>query len=97
MTNLFIITNNAIEQGVFTEEEVKEYLEMGFRLPLHTFAEWKRLGYSVKKGEKARMMCYIWRYKGGEPKDTEEINTDENGYYKVKAYFFTKEQVQGAA
>ena len=28
----------------------------------HTFAEWKRMGYSVKKGQHAALTCQIWKY-----------------------------------
>ncbi len=28
----------------------------------HTFAEWKRKGYSVKKGQKAALSCQLWKY-----------------------------------
>lgn len=50
MTNLTIITSAAIQAGIFTEAEADAIIKSGHELPLHTFAEWKRLGYSVKKG-----------------------------------------------
>lgn len=28
----------------------------------HTFAEWKRMGYSVKKGQHAALTCQLWKY-----------------------------------
>lgn len=28
----------------------------------HTFAEWKRMGYSVKKGQHAALVCRLWKY-----------------------------------
>ena len=28
----------------------------------HTFAEWKRMGYSVKKGAKSAITCQLWKY-----------------------------------
>ena len=28
----------------------------------HTFAEWKRMGYSVKKGQHAALVCNLWKY-----------------------------------
>lgn len=30
--------------------------------PVHTFAYWKSLGYSVKKGEKAKLTIMIWKH-----------------------------------
>lgn len=43
----------------------------------HTFAEWKRMGYSVKKGQHAALVCNLWKY------------TDKPGKAAraVKAYF----------
>lgn len=95
MTNLAIITDEAINQGIFTKEQAEEILEAGFRLPIHTFAEWKRLGYFVKKGEKARMICRIWRHRGDSSTAIEDEEIEENGnFYLTKAFFFTLDQVQ---
>lgn len=101
MTNLTIITNEAIAQGLFTEEQAQEYFENGYTLPLHTFKEWQRLGYSVKKGEHAKMTCYIWRFNNKKKKQQNDNENDENNqeineqdFYKVKAFFFTAEQVE---
>lgn len=60
---------------------------------LHTFAEWKRLGFSVKKGEKARCKIAIWNK--SIKKDTEDEEENDDGYFYTKvAAFFTKNQVQ---
>lgn len=77
MTNLAIITAAAIQAGIFTEDEAESIIQSGHELPLHTFAEWKRLGYSVKKGEKARMRCDIWR-KSNKKQQTEDGEEAEN-------------------
>ena len=53
MTNEQIIFNAAISSGIFTKEEAIAILESGRRLPLHTYQEWRRLGYQVKQNEHA--------------------------------------------
>ena len=38
----------------------------------HTFAEWKRMGYSVKKGQHAALVCNLWKYTDKPGKATRE-------------------------
>lgn len=99
MSNFEIIANNAINAGLYTKEQVLEIIASGFRLPLHTFAEWKRLGFSVKKGEKARMTCRIWKFsdRKTETADDENVQEGDSNYYLTKAFFFTREQVEEIA
>lgn len=52
MSNEEIIVKSAISAGIFSEEEAAAYIMNGLRLPIHTFSEWKNLGYMVKKDEK---------------------------------------------
>ena len=60
---------------------------------LHTFAEWKRLGFSVKKGEKARCKIAIWNKSTKNKKEDEE--QEDNSYFYTKvAVFFSMNQVQ---
>ena len=60
---------------------------------LHTFAEWKRLGFSVKKGEKARCKIAIWNKSAKNKKEDEE--QEDNSYFYTKvAAFFSMNQVQ---
>jgi hypothetical protein len=65
---------------------------------LHTFQIWKKMGFTVKKGEHAVSMVYIWKMKTGkrgsddETSDTEEVTNE--GFVKVKAYLFSASQVQ---
>lgn len=72
---------------------------------LHTFAEWRRLGYSVNKGEHAALSCIIWRAKTGKPaqqadaQQLQELAPDADGevisgYYKHLAHFFAASQVR---
>lgn len=97
MTNLQIITESAIGAGLYTEEEVQAIFESGHALPLYTFKEWQRRGYQVRKGEKAKLSCDIWRRKdkkGTFPtNDGNDVEIDESYFYKHKAHFFTAEQV----
>ena len=60
---------------------------------LHTFAEWKRLGLSVKKGEKARCKIAIWN-KSTKNKKEDEEQEDSSYFYTKVAAFFTRNQVQ---
>lgn len=63
---------------------------------LHTFAEWKRLGFSVKKGEKARCKIAIWNksIKSKKDDDEESSQEDDSYFYTKVAAFFTRNQVQ---
>lgn len=102
MTNEQIIYSAAINAGIFSEAEAQKYVQSGRRLPLHTFAEWKKHGYSVRKGEHAALTVRIWRnksVKASEPADNKEAKkTDEEEindcYYLVTAHLFTGAQVE---
>lgn len=100
MTNFQIIFNEAVANGLYTEAEAISLIQEHGGLPLHTFAEWKRHGLLVKKGEHAKLTCYIWRMKnktGTLPmKDGDDVEIDENHWYKTKAFFFTRDQVEKA-
>lgn len=66
---------------------------------IHTFATWKALGYSVKKGEHAKASFPIWKYKAGkeavEATETEEAKEATPSHmFMTKAFFFTFDQVQ---
>lgn len=96
MTNTKIIFDAAIASGIFTAEQAEAILSTGRRLPLHTFAEWKKLGYIVKKGEKSRLSVDIWMKSNRKKKDENEQETavEENRFYKKLSHFFTFDQVQ---
>jgi antirestriction protein ArdC len=79
------------------KEIISRYIAMNELEPsieLHTFAEWKRLGYKVKKGEKSKHKISIWKRttKKVENEKGEEVET-QNYFLKLLA-FFTKEQVE---
>jgi len=63
---------------------------------LKTFAQWKSLGYSVCKGEKALLQCELWtpcKYKS----DNKEEGEDKKEYKKMflkKSSLFSIEQVK---
>lgn len=97
MTNLTIITSAAIQAGIFTEAEADAIIKSGHELPLHTFAEWKRLGYSVKKGEKARMRCDIWRKSNKKVQTAYGEEVENDRFYKKLSHFFTIDQVEKIA
>jgi hypothetical protein len=70
---------------------------------LKTFAEWKKEGYSVIKGEKACMKLDLWKPFTAKVKDEEtgEYEKDENGNIKTETRFklvpsclFSIEQVE---
>ena len=62
MTNSQIIVNEAINAGLYTENEIKAFVkEHGFS-PVNTFVEWKKLGFIVKKDEKAKIKTKLWKY-----------------------------------
>ena len=72
--------------------------KMTFQEPeqIHTFAAWKQIGFSVKKGEKAVAAFPIWKYRAG--KTEIDANGDEQTgkahmFLKV-SHFFTQEQVE---
>lgn len=66
--------------------------------PIHTFAAWQSLGYSVKKGEKSRIKFPIWKHatKTVEVTDKAGNKTEEQAasmFLKTSA-FFTFSQVE---
>lgn len=101
MTNLQIITDTAIAQGLYTEAEAKAFFDSGNTLPLHTYKEWASRGYQVRKGEHAAMVCDIWRLKNKKAtrpmQDGEDKEIDESHFFKHKAFFFTDKQVERIA
>lgn len=89
--NEIAVVNAAGEQFVIAEPE-----------ELHTFAVWKKMGFVVKKGEKAIAQFPIWNYSQKKVLDEDKKPVlDEDGNEMVKssmymkvAAFFTASQVE---
>lgn len=96
MTNAQIIMEQQLllaEDGILREDEDGEIQA------IHTYQAWKKLGYQVRKGEKAVAKFPVWKYMTSkkqeeEADDNEEAGTKKRGrmYLKLSA-FFTDEQV----
>lgn len=81
MNNATLILQAKAANNIPLEEEI------------HTFAEWKRLGFSVKKGEKAKYKIAIWNKSTKNKKEDEE--QEDNSYFYTKvAAFFSMDQVK---
>lgn len=109
MTNkeiIFTESLKAFEKGLLKETGKKIIVELpdGSKKEvneleeIHTFAKWKELGYSVKKGEKSKIKFPIWKYtvkkieytdRNGEEQESEKSNM----FLKFSA-FFTSSQVE---
>lgn len=68
---------------------------------LHTFDFWKKEGKSVKKGEKALLECYLWKYTTKPSKEQREKAAAEGKeaapdphYYPTKSHLFSCLQVE---
>ena len=110
MTNNEIIINQAIAHGIYTKAEAQAIVAAKGCLPIHTFAEWKKAGYSVKRGEHAAITCDLWKYterpgKAAKAARAEAAKAGQNGpdadapdphYYMAKARLFTLDQVKPA-
>lgn len=102
MTNSEIITSEIIGHGIMTEEQLASFVNENGYLPLNTFAEWKRFGFIVKRGEHATITSKLWRFTDKKKKGTrlkteldKAAEKQDNGrYYLAKAFLFTSEQVQ---
>ena len=68
----------------------------------HTFAEWKRMGYSVKEGQHAALVCNLWKYTEKPGKAAreaaaaagEEAPEVDPHFYMTKAHLFHALQVE---
>ena len=111
MTNEQIIQKSAVLAGIFTESEAAAIISSGRRLPLHTYAEWKRMGYQVKQGEHAALTVMLWKYHEGKKTGrTVEVagmlnpdgspatveEQESSHHYKTTAHLFTASQVERA-
>lgn len=81
MTNMQIIMGAMVMYGV-TEA-------------VDTYAGWKRKGYQVKRGEKAKFNTKIWKPCG--KRKAEDNEEDTKKLILVNASFFVKSQVEEVA
>lgn len=79
-----------VDDGHGGEKEIAEPEE------IHTFAMWKSLGYSVRKGEKAVAKFAIWKHttRKGIDENGEEI--DKSRMFLKDACWFSASQVEQA-
>ena len=90
MTNAEIIYMESIElvkQGVLKAIA-------GQPEPIHTFAKWKSMGYSVKKGEKAIAKITIWKYTSRTKTDDDGNEIDDSKCFPKVSAFFKTSQVE---
>jgi hypothetical protein len=105
MTNAQIIFNEAVElmkdgkigtTGKQFEVEDENGNKMMLDEPedIHTFKAWKKLGYCVKKGEKAVAQFYIWKCVSKKVENSEGMTEEQKRMFMKKASFFSASQVQ---
>ncbi len=96
MTNNLIIVKYLLDHEL--TQYTKEYLGEIIPINFHTYAEWKRNGYQVKRGEKSQHKLQIWKmvHKKVKTEDNDGENKSENveSFVKTTASFFTIEQVE---
>lgn len=95
MTNENIIYNAAVNSGLFSASEAQAIVASGRRLPLHTYSEWRRMGYQVKRGERAALSVVLWKYCS----KTVEVDGQEQetgDCHRTTAHLFTAAQVEKA-
>lgn len=82
------------EDDIFTAEMAAQ--------TFHTFAEWKRMGYSVKKGQHAAMVVNLWKYTEKPGRAAKEAaaqagqdapETDPH-FYMARSHLFNRLQVE---
>ena len=97
MTNEQMIVSAAIQSGIISETAATAYIKSGRRLPIHTYSEWKRMGYQVKPGEHAALVLYLWKFRKPSKKEQEEgEDPTRETAYRAKSHLFTLEQVEKA-
>ena len=104
MTNYEIISARAkalAEAGVIASTleivNLSDGTSLAVRIPeeIHTFAEWKRRGFSVLKGSHAVDAFRVWKYRSRTRTDEETgEEIDESKMFMQKAYFFSRSQVK---
>ena len=94
MTNLEIVAHEAIVNKIYTKEQIESMVVAMQDLGLHTYGEWRKAGYQVRKGEKARIKTYLWKKTSKKTVNKETGKEEkESKFYLCKTYLFTREQV----
>lgn len=101
MSNEQIIAKTAIAAGLFTEEEILDYMTKEQDVPLHSVMGWKMRSpkgyeYRIKKGEHG-LECRLWQKRKHKDKPEEDYGKDNkklHDFYLVKTYLFDKSQVE---
>lgn len=105
MTNAQIIFNEAVElmkngkigttgRQFEVEDENGNKMILDEPEDIHTFQAWKKLGYCVKKGEKAVAQFHIWKCVSKEVENSEGMTEEQKKMFMKKASFFSASQVQ---
>lgn len=86
------ITITVDDGGADTAEDI--FTAMLAADQFHTFAEWKRMGYSVKKGAKSAITCQLWKYTDKPGKAAREALTKNRCFqgYRWKQYAVCEER-----
>lgn len=93
---------------IFTPEQIAKRQQMGMEPAeilagaFHTFQEWKRLGYSVRKGQHAVLVCNLWKYTDRPGKAAREAAAEagedapeaDPHFYMAKSHLFSRLQVE---
>lgn len=69
------------------------------KIVLHTYAQWKKLGYQVRKGEKSNHRISVWKRstKKVENEEGEKEEVDNGRYFLKESAFFTQDQVEAVS
>ena len=94
MTNQEIVAHEAIVNKIYTQEQIESMALTMQDFGLHTYGEWRKAGYQVRKGEKARIKTYLWKKTNKKTVNKETGKEEkESKFYLCKTYLFTREQV----
>lgn len=90
-------TGRTITVKVLDADGNEGYREIEEPEEIHTFARWKELGYSVKKGEHAVAKFPIWKAASRKAKDGEEVEVANPAIFQKMVCFFSASQVERRA
>lgn len=99
MTNAQIIAEVVIGTKTMGSDDFIDFYQTHGYLPFNTYSTWKKLGYQVKKGEKATLSTRLWKYTNKpvevvETANGEENEVDPNHYFLKLSHLFGINQVE---